>query len=264
MMKKAGRWRVAMSLALIGASIVIYALDYLIFGNPAGLLHGLFDNVAFLFIYILVVIIIVEEVLSRREKQTLMKKMNMVIGTFFNEVGLKILKNFPLFVENTAQLAPLLVFGGSWHKKDFLKAEEAAKSFSYKVHVTPAALRDLRELLCGHRTFLLRLLENPNLLEHDRFTDLLWAVFHIMDELEMRVGNLEGLPQADYLHLAGDVQRAYSKIAAGSLVTQSVPARCTAVGVPARILEGTGSANPAASMDQCLAQGTYESFTYVI
>jgi len=212
-MKASGRWRMVISLSLIGASIVVYALDYFIFGNPAGLLAGLFDNIAFLFIYILVVIIIVEEVLSRREKQTLMKKMNMVIGTFFNEVGLKILRSFPLFVENSAQLAPLLVFGGGWQKKDFLQAGEAAKSFSYKVHVTPAILRDLRETLCGHRTFLLRLLENPNLLEHDRFTDLLWAVFHIMDELEMREGNLEGLPGADYLHLAGDIQRAYSKIA---------------------------------------------------
>ena len=57
---------------------------------------------------------------------------------------------------------------------------------------------------------------------------------------------------------------AYSKIAAGSLVTDNVPPRSTAVGVPARIIQGAGTENPAESMDQCLAQGTYESFTYVI
>lgn len=57
---------------------------------------------------------------------------------------------------------------------------------------------------------------------------------------------------------------AYSKIAAGSLVTQSVPPRSTAVGVPARIIEGAGSENPAQSMNQALAEGTYETFTYVI
>src|SRR6516165_12715439 len=34
---------------------------------------------------------------------------------------------------------------------------------------------------------------------------------------------------------------AYSRIAAGSLVTQPVPPRCTAVGVPARILKGAGT-----------------------
>ncbi len=57
---------------------------------------------------------------------------------------------------------------------------------------------------------------------------------------------------------------AYSKIAAGSLVTKSIPPRSTAVGVPARIIQGAGTENPAKSMDQCLGQETYESFTYVI
>jgi serine O-acetyltransferase len=57
---------------------------------------------------------------------------------------------------------------------------------------------------------------------------------------------------------------AFSRIAAGSLVTQPVPPRCTAVGVPARILKGAGTDNPAETMNETLAQGTYESFTYVI
>jgi len=66
-------------------------------------------------------------------------------------------------------------------------------------------------------------------------------------------------------HLIGDIEiGAYSKIAAGSFVSESVPPRCTAIGVPARIVEGAGSKNPAKSMDQNLSDGTYESFTYVI
>jgi serine O-acetyltransferase len=65
--------------------------------------------------------------------------------------------------------------------------------------------------------------------------------------------------------ILGDVEiGAYSKIAAGSVVTQSIPPRSTAVGVPARIVEGAGSANPAKTMDQQLASETYESFMYVI
>jgi serine O-acetyltransferase len=65
--------------------------------------------------------------------------------------------------------------------------------------------------------------------------------------------------------ILGDVEiGAYSRIAAGSLVTQSVPPRSTAVGVPARIIEGTGSPNPAHSMEQNLAGTSYESFNYVI
>jgi len=56
---------------------------------------------------------------------------------------------------------------------------------------------------------LLRLLENPNLLEHETFTDLLQAVFHLTEELTHR----EDVKQAsdkDLEHLAGDIKRVYS------------------------------------------------------
>jgi hypothetical protein len=58
---------------------------------------------------------------------------------------------------------------------------------------------------------LLRLLENPNLLEQEAFTEPLWAVFHLADELYYRP-ELTSLPNSDYRHLAGDAQRAYSEL----------------------------------------------------
>lgn len=55
--------------------------------------------------------------------------------------------------------------------------------------------------------FVLRLLENPNLLEHEIFTDMLWAVFHLSDEIMARE-NIADLPQTDKDHLAIDIERA--------------------------------------------------------
>jgi serine O-acetyltransferase len=78
---------------------------------------------------------------------------------------------------------------------------------------------------------------------------------------EVRTGVLIGAGA----QILGQVEiGAYSKIAAGSLVTKSVPPRSTAAGVPARIIEGAGSDNPAKNMDQALAEGSYDSFTYTI
>ncbi len=202
-----------MSLALVGGSIVLYATDFLVFGRPREIAFGLMDNIAFLCIYILVVVFVVEDVLARREKQAMLKKMNMVIGAFFSALGRDLLTKFVLFVDNAAELAPRLAFTARWEKADFRRAMETARTFAYQVHVAPATLRDLRGCLLNNRGFLLGLLENPNLLEHERFTDLLWAVFHLVEELEMRPESLERLPAADYAHLAGDVKRAYSLIA---------------------------------------------------
>ncbi|MPN25934.1 hypothetical protein SDC9_173355 [bioreactor metagenome] len=55
------------------------------------------------------------------------------------------------------------------------------------------------------------MLENPNLLEHETFTDMLWAVFHLTDELLARE-NIESLPESDIKHLENDVKRVFNSI----------------------------------------------------
>jgi len=42
----------------------------------------------------------------------------------------------------------------------------------------------------------------------------------------------------------------YSRVGAGSVVLKSVPARCTAVGVPAKVVHCTGCERPSQEMDQ--------------
>ena len=93
-------------------------------------------------------------------------------------------------------------------------ASEAAKSFVVPLisgHAHRFAvddLEDLRNFLVQKRDFFLRLLENPNLLEHDSFSSLLLAVFHLTEELVHRP-NLDHLTTPDKEHLATDIQRAY-------------------------------------------------------
>lgn len=72
-------------------------------------------------------------------------------------------------------------------------------------------LRTLRDFLESKKDFLLRLLENPNLLEHDSFSNLLLAVFHLSEELSQR-RDLKHLSPADREHLAVDLKRAYTRL----------------------------------------------------
>lgn len=55
-----------------------------------------------------------------------------------------------------------------------------------------------------------------------------------------------------------------ARIAAGSVVLQSVPPNTTVAGVPARTVGPAGCSEPARSMDQLLSREAYDSFTYVI
>jgi hypothetical protein len=206
-------WRIWMALGLIAASAVSYFVHFLIFRDIHHIFIYMIGDIAFLFISVLVVTLFIEQVLARREKRVLMKKLNMVIGTFFSEVGLKFMQQFTVFVSNSADLSKQLEIKPAWTEKDFQAAAEAARRFPYRIQLDVPSLVDLQTFLAQKRPFLVRLLENPNLLEHERFTDLLWAVFHLSEELSFRGDKIELLPASDYEHLGGDLKRAYSQIA---------------------------------------------------
>lgn len=205
-------WTLSVSLLLVGASALTYAVHYLIFRDLHHIFIYMLGDIAFLFLDVLLVILFIERLLTRREKKSLMNKLNMVIGTFFSEVGLELLRKFSFFVRNAQSLEKELEIKSEWKKKDFKKAIAEARSFSYEIKINKSHLSQLRDFLLSKRSFMLRLLENPNLLEHERFTDLLWAIFHLTEELGFRKEGLENLPDSDYQHLAGDLKRTYSQI----------------------------------------------------
>jgi hypothetical protein len=69
-------------------------------------------------------------------------------------------------------------------------------------------LDEIRTFLEEKKDFLLRLMENPILLEDEAFTEVLHATFHLADELSYR-DDLAALPASDLHHLTGDLRRAY-------------------------------------------------------
>jgi hypothetical protein len=83
------------------------------------------------------------------------------------------------------------------------------RNYEYKINIDMINLKDLRDFFMRKSVFLIRLLENPNLLEHESFTEVLRAVFHIVEELEHRK-NIKQLSKNDRNHIAGDVKRAYN------------------------------------------------------
>jgi len=211
-MKGKLNWTLSVSSLLIGASFLTYTIHYLIFRDLHHIFIYMVGDIAFLFLDVLLVILFIERLLSRKEKMALMKKLNMVIGTFFSEVGMELLRRFSFFVRNAESLEKVLEIKPGWNRKDFRKAIAEVRSFSYEVKIDKSHLSQLRDFLLSKRSFMLRLLENPNLLEHERFTDLLWAIFHLTEELAFREDMLENLPESDYQHLAGDLKRAYSQM----------------------------------------------------
>lgn len=210
MMKKLG-WRVKLGLALLAATAVLVVVHYLIFRDFHHLaIYGVHD-IAMMPLEVLVVTMILHSLLERRAHQEMMNKLNMVIGAFFSEVGSELLRRMAL-LDESVDIRDHFLVGTAWDAQRYETAKRALATYDYTVRMSASDLQGLREFLVAKREFLLGLLQNPSLLEHESFTDVLWAVFHLTEELEHRPV-LDGLPESDLVHLAGDVKRAYAALA---------------------------------------------------
>ncbi len=202
------KWQLIFGISLLALSASIYFVQIEIFRRPQDTSFYFFQDLAFVPISVLMVTLIIDQVLRIREKRSLLKKMNMVIGVFFSEVGTDLLKLFFIFDLHYDMISGKLIITTKWAEQDFSQAIKRLKDIKCKIESRKGDLEVLRNFLTGKRGFLLGLLENPNLLEHESFTDLLWAVFHLTEELACRE-SINQLPAEDYNHLSGDIKRAY-------------------------------------------------------
>jgi hypothetical protein len=202
-------WQVRLGVILVVLSVLTYLAYYLIFGNPYSMLMYATGDLAFVFINVLLVTLIIQTLLERREREALIGKMSTVIGAFFSEVGRPMAL---LLTKNGTKMPDFgtdLRFGVNWTEKDYGQATEKLAAKEIDLRLDANDLREIKNLLMEKRNFLLGMMENPNLLEHERFTELMLALFHVHEEL-MNRKDVMSLPPSDIAHLNKDVTRAFS------------------------------------------------------
>ncbi len=204
---------ITLAAILVTISALVYVVHYIIFRDPHHIFIFMVSDLAFVFLEVVIVIILIERILARREKRAMLYRLNMVAGAFFSEAGVELLSLILNCFEDKKQICPCLAVAQKWSHDDFKRAIARVQEMETKPSCSTEELDRLREFLLRKRPFLLRLLENPNLLEHEAGSDLLWAVFHLAEELQARA-LLGELPPSDLAHLAIDVQRAYIRLAA--------------------------------------------------
>jgi len=203
---------IAAAVVLLVLTAGLYLIHYAIFRDAHHIFIYMVGDLAFLPLEVLLVALIIDRVLDWREKRAMLSKMNMVVGVFFSEMGTRLLGELlPGF--DRPQIIAGLGVKPNWSADDFRKATSFADSVKPQAECSAIDLKALKSFLDGERDLILRLLENPNLLEHERFTDMLWAVSHLAAELDARP-ELGNLPKSDEAHIGQDIGRAFTALAA--------------------------------------------------
>jgi hypothetical protein len=202
-------WQIGFGSMLVAASAILYLVHYLILRDVHDVVSWALGSLAFLPISVLFVTLVIDRLLRVREMHSRLDKLNMVIGAFFSEVGMTLLSSFSDLDPSLEQIRAHLVVRGDWSREEWREVSRSVRTHKFDIQIQVEYLEMMNKFLTERRGFLLRLLENPNLLEHETFTDLLRAVFHLTEELGYR-NDLRSLPDADYAHLAFDTKRAYA------------------------------------------------------
>jgi len=202
------RWYVILCAILIVLFIAFNLIHYTVFRDSNFLLLWNLTNLAFLPVSVLFVSIILEELLSIREKRARLEKLNIVIGIFFSNYGTKLLNKLIAVDKNISSVKSAMLVNAKWSKRDFVDEKKSLKNYSSSLSISVDEMNDVSVALKEKEDSLLRLLENPYLSEHAQFTELLRALLHLREEFACRE-DLSKCPVSDFNHIVQDINRVY-------------------------------------------------------
>jgi len=101
--------------------------------------------------------------------------------------------------------------GEDWKNDQFNDVLTCLNIYTCSVDIDRIDRIALRNFLAAQEDFLLRVMENPMIFEHESFTDLILALDHLTKEMKAR-GDLADLPSNDLTHLEGDMRGVYERL----------------------------------------------------
>ena len=86
-MEEHKRWKIKFSILMVILIIIIYGSNYLVLGDAEHIISYIWTHLGFIPVDILVVAFLLDEIIERKEKEAMLEKLDMLMSTFFSEVG---------------------------------------------------------------------------------------------------------------------------------------------------------------------------------
>ncbi len=180
-----------LAIILILSSMVLYALHYLLFKDAHHIFIFLASDIAFVPIEILLVGLIFDQMIKENEKKHKLEKLNLIIGVFFTEIGKDLFTLLLKMLKEKKKLEKILLVKQNWKKRKFEQIKTDIGKMNFELKLEKKYIFELKKILKKKRKFLISLLQNPVILDHDLFTDLLRSVFYLEEELSDVEKNIE-------------------------------------------------------------------------
>ena len=128
-------WKVIAGIVMVLLSIAFYVLHYILFHDAHHIFIYLVGDIAFVFIEVLMVTLIIHHLLNEWEKRSHLRKLNMVIETFFSEFGKHLLVYLSNFDKNLNTIKNYITDQNDCCELDFKSAFKALKTYKADIDV---------------------------------------------------------------------------------------------------------------------------------
>jgi hypothetical protein len=196
-------------------SVALLAIHHWIFhenGYWASFL--LLHEIALMPLEFVVVTLGLEQILELTHKRENQAKISMIESVFFSESGSDMLRY--LFScdadKDIEEIRSIMDVQRDWSAKQIRQARAAVKNITYEVDSSKIDFFGLHYHLSTRHSYFLKVIENPALSGHERFTELLLHIYHLWEELECRT-DLYNLPPDDREYLCKAVNAVYKELA---------------------------------------------------
>ena len=137
---------------LISLSIAIYFLQIVLFNDSRNTEFYFLQDMAFVPLQVLFVTLILDEILNMREKQLKVKKMNLIISTFYSELGITLVKSLSEFILNFDQLKSELNANTNWSNINSKKMRKTINNFKVIADSRKGNLESLKNYLIDQKS----------------------------------------------------------------------------------------------------------------
>ncbi|GEM_PF-6447622 len=113
----------------------MYGVHFTIFGDAARTVSGIILSLAYVPLGVTYQILVLDKIIEVREKLRTIKKMNIILGSFYHEMRNDILKIIVASDENSKQLEVFSKISVSWQNCDFNELSESLIDYKCNLNI---------------------------------------------------------------------------------------------------------------------------------
>jgi hypothetical protein len=148
-------WEGQVAIVALLFALAFNLVHYAVFRDSNYIGMWILASLGFLPISVYLVTVVINQLLGRREKQAMLKKLNMVIGSFFSEVGTDLLRLISEGESDKRTIHKHLLVSSNWSGSDYSRANARLKEMDIGISQANIGWENLRSFLMAKKNSIL-------------------------------------------------------------------------------------------------------------